>query len=67
LIKNLVFHERSKHIETRYHYIRECAEAKKLKVEYIGTNGKLADILTKPLARNKFIEQQLKLAVIEVK
>jgi hypothetical protein len=67
LIKNLVFHERSKHIETRYHYILECAETKKLKVEYIGTNGQLADILTKPLARNKFIEQRLKLGVIEVK
>ncbi|CAO2146167.1 unnamed protein product [Urochloa humidicola] len=67
LIKNPVFHERSKHIETRYHYIRECAEARKLKVEFIGTGGQLADILTKPLARNKFVEQRLKLGVVEVK
>jgi hypothetical protein len=67
LIKNPVFHERSKHIETRYHYICECVEAKKLKVEYVGTNGQLADILTKPLARNKFVEQRLKLGVVEVK
>jgi hypothetical protein len=67
LIKNPVFHKRSKHIETRYHYICECVEAKKLKVEYVGTNGQLADILTKPLARNKFVEQRLKLGVVEVK
>jgi hypothetical protein len=43
------------------------SEAKKLKVEYVGTNGQLADILTKPLACNKFVEQRLKLGVVEVK
>jgi len=66
LIKNPVFHERSKHIDTRYHYIRECAEEGKVKIEGIGTEKQLADILTKPLARTKFVEQRLKLGVIEV-
>ena len=28
LAKNPVFHERSKHIDTRYHYIRECIARK---------------------------------------
>jgi hypothetical protein len=42
LVKNPVFHERSKHIDTRYHYIRECADAGKVKVESIGTERQLA-------------------------
>uniref|UniRef100_A0ACD5Y6T1 Uncharacterized protein n=1 Tax=Avena sativa TaxID=4498 RepID=A0ACD5Y6T1_AVESA len=50
LCKNPVFHERSKHIETRYHFIREKVEEGVVAVEYIGTNDQLADILTKPLA-----------------
>ena len=67
LIKNPVFHERSKHIDTRYHYIRECAEDGKLKIEAIGTEGQLADILTKPLGRSKFIEQRSRLGIVEVR
>jgi hypothetical protein len=38
-----------------------------VKVEGIGTERQLADIMTKPLARNKFVEQRLKLGVLEVK
>ena len=67
LIKNPVFHERSKHIDTRYHYIRECVEDGKLQVEAIGTGEQLADILTKPLGWTKFIEQRSKLGVVEVR
>ena len=67
LIKNPVFHERSKHIDTRYHYIRECMEDGKLQVEAIGTGEQLADILTKPLGRTKFIEQRSKLGIVEVR
>lgn len=29
LMKNLVFHGRSKHIDTKYHFIRECIEKEK--------------------------------------
>ena len=34
LSKNLVFHERSKHIEIRYHFIRELVENGDIKMEY---------------------------------
>jgi hypothetical protein len=54
LIKNPVYHERSKHINTRFHYIRECVEDGKVAVEHIGTTNQLADILTKPLGRTRF-------------
>nr|GEU50406.1 ribonuclease H-like domain, reverse transcriptase, RNA-dependent DNA polymerase [Tanacetum cinerariifolium] len=34
LIKNPVFHRRSKHIDTKYHFIRECVERKDIQVEF---------------------------------
>ncbi|KAD1501665.1 hypothetical protein E3N88_42715 [Mikania micrantha] len=45
LIKNPVFHGRSKHISTRFHYIRECVEEGKIKVEHISGMEERADIL----------------------
>jgi hypothetical protein len=35
-------------------------------VEHIGTNGQLADMLTKALSRVKLLEMRLKLGVMEV-
>jgi hypothetical protein len=49
LSKNPVFHDRSKHIDTKCHYIRQSIEEGRVNVEFIGTNEQLADILTKPL------------------
>ncbi|GJX27948.1 ribonuclease H-like domain, reverse transcriptase, RNA-dependent DNA polymerase [Tanacetum coccineum] len=34
LIKNPVFHRRSKHIDTKYHFIRECVEREDIQVEF---------------------------------
>lgn len=56
LCKNSVHHDRSKHIDVRYHFIRECIEEGRVTVEHIRTGDQLADILTKPLARVKFLE-----------
>ena len=35
LSKNPVFHDRSKHIEIRFHFIRECMEGGKIDIDYI--------------------------------
>ncbi|WVZ54330.1 LOW QUALITY PROTEIN: hypothetical protein U9M48_005142 [Paspalum notatum var. saurae] len=56
LAKNPVFHERSKHIRVRYHFIRDCWEEGSIKARYINTKDQLADLLTKPLGRIKFLE-----------
>ena len=38
LSKNLVYHERSKHIDTLYYYIRECVSNGVAEVQHIGTD-----------------------------
>ncbi|KAI3804384.1 hypothetical protein L1987_25878 [Smallanthus sonchifolius] len=58
LTKNPVFHGRSKHIHTRYHFIRECVEKDQVEVEHVPGEEQKADILTKPLARIKFKEMR---------
>nr|GEW80220.1 zinc finger, CCHC-type [Tanacetum cinerariifolium] len=51
LIKNMVFHERSKHIDLRYHFIRECVERGDVVIKHVCSKEQKADILTKPLPR----------------
>ena len=63
LSKNPVFHDRSKHIDVRYHFIRECIGDGKMDIENVRTEEELADILTKPLARDRFCELRVKLGV----
>lgn len=56
---NPVFHNRSKHIDVRYHYCREIIENKIVKINYLSTEDMPADLFTKslPLVKhNKFLK-----------
>ncbi|KAM0018090.1 putative RNA-directed DNA polymerase [Helianthus debilis subsp. tardiflorus] len=67
LMKNPVFHGRSKHIDTRYHFIRECVENEDITVEHISGELQRADILTKALARIKFATMRELLGIQDLK
>lgn len=54
LAKNHVFHDQSKHIDTRYHFIRETIARKKMELKYVKTQDQVADIFTKPLKHKVF-------------
>jgi hypothetical protein len=47
--KDLIAHSRTKHIDVRYHYIRELVSSGKTIIDYIRTEDMTADALTKPL------------------
>lgn len=60
LASNPIFHKRSKHIDVRYHFVRECVSNNLITIRYQQTNEMVADILTKSLANFKhfyFVEK----------
>ncbi|MCI29676.1 cationic amino acid transporter 1-like, partial [Trifolium medium] len=56
LAKHPVSHGRSKHIEKRYHFLRDQVNREKLKLEYCKSEIQLANILTKPLKKARVDE-----------
>eukprot|EP00253_Pinus_taeda_P024657 PITA_24657 len=54
LSKNSVFHKRTKHIDTRFHYIRELVNNGEIVLKHCRTQEQVADILTKPLGQKSF-------------
>jgi hypothetical protein len=56
LARNPIAHGRSKHIETKYHFLRDQVSKEKLTIEHCNTNVQIAVILTKPLKADRFKE-----------
>lgn len=54
LVKNPEFHRRTKHIDVRYHFIREKFNDDLFKLEHISTDEMIADIFTKALPKIRF-------------
>jgi hypothetical protein len=65
LSENPVFHDRSKHIEIMYHFIRDRIQKGAVKLQYVPTDQQVADILTKPLAKGKFEAFRDKLGLVQ--
>lgn len=61
---NPVQERRTKHIDIRYHYIRERIESNEVDLYYIPTNDNVADLLTKNLALVKFKKFRDQLGII---
>ncbi|GKV08223.1 hypothetical protein SLEP1_g19888 [Rubroshorea leprosula] len=54
LTKNTMYHERTKHIQVRYHFVREVISNGDVLVEKISTDENPADMMTKPVSGIKF-------------
>jgi hypothetical protein len=65
LSENHVFHDQSKHIEIKYHFIRDRVQKRAIKLQYVSTNHQVVDIFTKGLPKGKFEHFKEKLGVIE--
>ena len=53
LSENPVFHDKSKHIEIKFHYIRDMVQ-RGVKLQYVAPDEQIVNVLTKPLAIVKF-------------
>ena len=47
-------HTRTKHIDIRYHFLRDHVEKGDIDIAHVGTDKQLADIFTKPLDEARF-------------
>lgn len=65
LASNPIFHARTKHVEIDYHFIREKVLNKELLVQHIGSAAQIADIFTKALSVDRFLDLKSKLMVID--
>jgi hypothetical protein len=63
LAKNPVFHDRSKNIRIKYHFIRNCLKEGSIKANHIATTDQLADILTKSLGKAKLQERRRRIGL----
>nr|GEZ06092.1 retrovirus-related Pol polyprotein from transposon TNT 1-94 [Tanacetum cinerariifolium] len=64
---NNVQHSRSKHIDIRYHFIKEQVENGVIKLYFVNTEYQLADLFTKALGRDRigFLINKLGMRIIE--
>jgi len=56
LATNPVFHGRTKHIDIRYHFVREALKDNLIDLEYLCTEDMIADVLTKALSVDKHLK-----------
>ena len=60
-----MFHERSKHVDGWYHFIRDMVQRGTVRLDHIGTDEQVADILTMPLGKVKFLTFRENLGIVE--
>ena len=66
IAKNPVAHSRTKHIDIRYHYIREAIQEAIVNISYCPTEQMVADLLTKPLPKERFKELRDAMGMVEL-
>ena len=64
--ENPVFHDKLKHIDIKYYYIRDMVQRGVVKLQYAATDEQIAYVLMKPLARVKFEYFMEKLGVLQI-
>jgi hypothetical protein len=62
---NPVEHSRTKHIDTRYHFLRDHKQRGDIEIAYVSTKEQLADIFTKPLDKKTFTKLRNELNILD--
>ena len=66
MAKNPVSHSHTKHIDIKYHYVREAIQKKEIQVTYCPTENMLADLLTKSLSRVRHETLRKQMGILEL-
>ena len=66
LVHNPEFHQRTKHVDVKFHFIRDQQEKGDIDVSYVETENQLADIFTKPLPEPRFVKLRREINVISI-
>jgi hypothetical protein len=62
---NLVEHSHTKHIDIRYHFLRDRQQKGDIKITYVNTHNQLTDIFTKPLDDKTFSKLRNELNILD--
>jgi hypothetical protein len=65
MVDNPVEHSRTKHIDIRYHLLRDDQQLGDISIEYVSTHNQLANIFTKPLDDKTFSKLRNELNVFD--
>ncbi len=61
-----MLHSKTKHIELRYHFIRDLVEKQILELNFVPTESQLADLFTKALDTERFLTLRNALGILEL-
>ena len=64
IAKNINKQSRAKHIDIKYHFVRQAVANKQVSLEYCDSQNMVADMLTKPLPREQFEKLRSKMGLI---
>ncbi|KAF8380468.1 hypothetical protein HHK36_027954 [Tetracentron sinense] len=67
IANNPILYERSKHIDTRFHFIREHVKDKEIELIHVKSQDNISDIFTKPLKHESFLLLWKQLVIIKFK
>ncbi|KAK6151684.1 hypothetical protein DH2020_014319 [Rehmannia glutinosa] len=66
IAQNPVNHNRTKHIEIRHHFLRDCVSKQKIEISFVPSQDQLADIFTKPLSSETFASIRARLGIMHI-
>ena len=66
ILKNLIQHSRTKHIDIKYHFIRDHILKRDIEYKFVSTSDQLADILTKSLDENSFVSIHKRIGICDL-
>lgn len=66
LVRNPEFHSRTKHIDVKFHFIREKYDNHEINVLYVCTRNQIADLFTKALPKEKFENLRCEMGLLDV-